>query len=165
MDIIGVYVKTNSDGTLNLALETAGEPPSTWDPVAEEIVFGFYLDTTGDHSPDYQVLLQNDFDNQWNASLSELTTGQTLSGDRFPGVGGVIGTDGCHPTRPIHDRRSASRGREWADRVHHVPRPAERSPQLLPARRHGTRQCMAEREWLDRVRDRARQLRAYRRPR
>jgi hypothetical protein len=92
MDIIGVYVKTNSDGSLNLALETAGEPPSTWDPVSEEIVYGFYLDTTGDHTPDYQVLLQNDFNNSWTASLSELSTGQTLAGDRFPGVAGVIGT-------------------------------------------------------------------------
>jgi hypothetical protein len=91
-DIIGVYVKTNSDGTLNLALETAGGPPSTWDPVAEEIVYGFYLDTTGDRTPDYQVLLQNDFDDAWTASLSELTTGQTMSGDRFPGIAGVMGT-------------------------------------------------------------------------
>jgi hypothetical protein len=91
-DIIGVYVKTNSDGSLNLAIETAGEAPSTWDPVSEEIAYGFFLDTTGDHTPDYQVLLQNSFNDRWTPSLSELTTGQTLSGDRFPGAAAVLGT-------------------------------------------------------------------------
>ena len=35
-------------------------------------------------------MLQNDFNNSWTTSLSELSTGQTLAGDRFPGVGGVI---------------------------------------------------------------------------
>ncbi len=91
-DIISSVVKVDQAGNLVVSIDTAGDAPTSWDPVRTEIVYGYFVETTGDETPDYQVLLQNDFDNRWTASVSEIATGQTLSDDRFPGFGTVLGS-------------------------------------------------------------------------
>ena len=101
-DITRVAVEARQ-GRVQLDTWVAASPP-TVDPVTEIMTFNWYLDTNGDGSPEWQVLVGNtDVESEmnapgWDAGLTDLRSGQTRMASEFPGT---LVVDGNHVTARV----------------------------------------------------------------
>ena len=90
VDIREAIVSLEDDEVL-LTLRMEDEIPSSANPLDEEIIYGWFIEVTGDDRPDYQVTLSNAADGGWIPSLFDIDAGEFYEGEDFPEVGATIG--------------------------------------------------------------------------
>jgi hypothetical protein len=111
-----------ADGRLDLATDIAAAPPAV-DPVSHQQLYGLSIDTNGDNSPEWRVLVQKVGPESehnalgWIAGISSYADGMTHEGNAFPGTMDlkVVFPDPVKDPPGMIQRDDKVPDRKWAD--------------------------------------------------